>query len=60
MPKTKPTKLAKHRSIAAITIDATPFLPGDERQFGRSQATWVYKAEQEGMATWHPFTTTCE
>ena len=51
IPKTKRTSPAKHWSIAAMTIDAILFLPSDERQFGRSQATWVYKAEQEGMAT---------
>ena len=43
-----------------MTIDAIPFIPSDERQFGLSQATWVYKAEQEGLPTWHPFTKTCE
>ena len=59
-PKTKRTSPAKHWSIAAMTIDAMSFIPSDERQFGRFQATWVYKAEQEAMATWHPLTTTCE
>ena len=44
-------RTAKHWSTVAITIDAIHFLPNDERQFGRSQATWVYKAEQEGLAT---------
>ena len=50
-PKTKRKSPAKHWSIAAMTIDAIFFFPSDERQFGRSQAIWVYKAEQEGMAT---------
>ena len=49
--KTKRKSPAKHWSIAAMTIDAISFIPSDERQFGLSQATWVYKAEQEGMAT---------
>ena len=50
-PNTEPISPAKHWSIAAMTIDATSFIPSDERQFARSQAAWVYKAEQEGMAT---------
>ena len=50
-PKSKPSNPAKHWSIAAMTIDAISFIPSDERQFGLSQAAWVYKAEQEGMAT---------
>ena len=50
-PKTKRISHAKHWSIAGMIIDAISFIPSEERQFGRFQATWVYKAEQEGMAT---------
>ena len=41
----------KRGSIAAITIDAIPFLSSDERQFSQSQATWIHQANQESLAT---------
>ena len=41
----------KDESIVATTIDAIPFLPSGERQFGRSQATWIHQAKQESLAT---------
>ena len=41
----------KYGSIVAITKDAKPFHPSDERQFGRSQATWIHQAKQESLAT---------
>ena len=41
----------KHGSIVAITNDAIPFHSSDERQFDRSQATWIHQAKQESLAT---------
>ena len=43
--------MTKDWSIVAIKIDAIPFLPSDERQFGRSEATWIHQAKQESLAT---------
>ena len=37
--------------MVTITIDAIPLLPSGERQFGRSQATWIHQAKQESLAT---------
>ena len=33
------------------TLGAILFLSSDERQFGRSQATWIHQAKQESLAT---------
>ena len=41
----------KHGSKAAITNDAIPFLPSDERQFGCTQGTRIHQAKQESLAT---------
>ena len=41
----------KHGSIFATTKDAILFPSSDERQFGRSQATWIHQAKQESLAT---------
>ena len=41
----------KHGAIFVITIDAILSLSSDERQFGRSQATWIHQAKQESLAT---------
>ena len=43
--------IAKRWSTVAITMDAMPLLSSDERQFGRSQATWIHQAKQESLAT---------
>ena len=43
--------ITKHWSKVAITNDAFHFLSSDERQFGRSQATWIHQAKQESLAT---------
>ena len=44
-------RTTKHWSMVAITKDAKPFPPSDERQFGRSQATRIHQAKQESLAT---------
>ena len=40
----------KHGSTVPITNDAIP-VSSDERQFGRSEATWIHQAKQESLAT---------
>ena len=43
--------ITKRGSTVAITMDAMPLLSSDERQFGRSEATWIHQAKQESLAT---------